>query len=101
MIKDPLQVNSSHAQKELFDRFGSAANQFTTNDVVGAAANILINALRQTHKDRQSAEVGFDELFGRMKTILVNHYDMNGRRRGLFPYDQTIGIPFSDFRHKH
>jgi hypothetical protein len=52
--------------------------------------NLVINALRQTCTTRQQAEQRYDELIARCKGILVDHYDMSGRKRGIFPYDQVI-----------
>lgn len=91
--KDPLNVLVPDRQRELFKRFAESANGFSTEDVIGAAANVLVNALRQAHGSRQSAEKSFDELFGRTKQILVEHYDTIGRKRGIFPFNQTIEVP--------
>jgi hypothetical protein len=36
------------------------------------------------------AEMTFDEVYGRSKQLLKNHYDAEGRKKGIFPYDQVI-----------
>lgn len=92
--KDPLRVATPNNAQELFDRFVREASAgFQRSDVVLAAANLLINALRQEHATQMAAERAFDEIFGKMKTVLVNHYDSLGRKRGIFPYDQHLDIP--------
>jgi len=86
------------AQRELFTLFTRAANGFSTDDAIGAAVNIVINALRQSCTTRQEAEIAFDELFGKSKSTLMNHYDSLGRKRGVFPYNQTIEVAHFDAR---
>jgi hypothetical protein len=73
-----------------------ASSGFAMDDVIGAAANILINAIRQSQPTQAKAEIRFDELFGRSKQALVDHYDSLGRKRGIFPYDQVIEVPKFD-----
>jgi hypothetical protein len=90
--KDPMLVATPDATRELFNRLSSVSAGFSAEQVVGAAANLLINAIRQSQGTRQSAEVRFDEVFGQMKQILVNHYDSTGRKRGIFPYPQVIEL---------
>lgn len=97
--KDPLRQATPNAAQELFQRFAQEASSgFQRDAVIGAAANLLINALRQEHTTRGAAERAFDEIFGKMKTVLVNHYDSLGRKRGIFPYDQTLCVPFVKLR---
>lgn len=95
---DPLPKHGPSAQRELFDRFSRAADGFSAQDTVGAAVNILLNALRQVHPTRVAAELAFDDMFGRSKALLVDHYDSLGRKRGLFPYHQTIEVEHFDAR---
>lgn len=90
--KDPIGSASSDQQRELFSRFSREANGFSQDDVVGAAINVLINAIRQSCATRSEAEVAFDTWFGRAKSTLIDHYDSLGRKRGVFPYDQVINV---------
>jgi hypothetical protein len=69
------------------------ANGFPADAVINAGANLVINALRQGHAKRETAEKAFDEIFGRLKQTLLDQYDMLGRKRGIFPFDQVIQIP--------
>lgn len=98
--KDPLVLATPNRQRELFDRFSRDADGYSAEDVLGAAANLLVNAVRQTQPTRGQAEARFDELFGRTKQVLMDHYDMLGRKRGVFPYDQVVEVPKFDFSKK-
>jgi hypothetical protein len=93
--KDPLLKTGAHGARELMRRFSQVAGDgFTPEQVVDVAVNLIINAIRQSHTTRASAEKTFDEVFGRAKAVLIEqHYDLNGRKRGIFPYDQTIIAP--------
>jgi hypothetical protein len=97
--KDPM-LAAPDPQLELFNRFCREANGFPADLAIGAAANVIVNGLRQSHGSRQEAERRFDELFGRMKSLLVEHYDMLGRKRGVFPYNQVIEMKHFDARRK-
>ncbi len=93
LSKDPIQLSGPSGQLELFNRYSHLANGFSANDVINAAMNIVINALRQSCATKGKAELSFDELFGQAKTLLMNHYDSTGRKKGIFPYDQIINVP--------
>ncbi len=95
---DPLQKTGPDAQRELFSRFTRSADGFSTQDAIGAALNVVVNALRQAHSSSREAGIAFDALFGRTKSLLMDHYDSLGRKRGIFPHDQTIEVPFFDAR---
>lgn len=94
---DPLNQRPD-AERELFTRLSQMARGFEHDVVVGAAANVLLNAIRQNKATRQQAETAFDELFGKLKAILVEHYDEAGRRRSVFPHHQVIEVPIIRFR---
>ena len=79
-------------QRELFNKFSATATGHTAGDVIGAAINLLINAIRQSAPDWQKAEALFDEHLGISKQLLKDHYDSHGRKKGIFPYDQTIAV---------
>jgi hypothetical protein len=114
--KDPLLTTVPDPSLTLFKLMGKIAGgtgtvvdgraaPFPIDAVVGAAANIIVNALRQVNPTKEKAETAIDELFGRTKQILMNHYDQLGRLRGIFPYDQHIHVEAvlidkdKDFRH--
>ncbi len=88
--KDPLMNAHAPAGQTLFKAISSTASGFPAEDVVNAAVNLMINAIRQQCATRADAGRVFDDMFGRSKQILMNHYDSVGRLRGVFPYDQTI-----------
>jgi len=94
MTKDPMLLGTSDRGRELFQKISEAIDGFPSDDVINAAANLVINALRGVHPTRESAERSFDEIFGRTKQLLMDHYDSLGRKRGVFPYNQTIRVPF-------
>lgn len=96
-VKDPLRKYGAETQRILFDRFTKEAHGFSTEDVIGAAANLIVNAIRQAHGTRRAAELSFDDMTARVKGLLVEHYDASGRRRSAFPFPQTIHMPhFND-----
>jgi hypothetical protein len=95
MASDPL-GGLQGQEKILFDLFTGAASGKNLDAVLGAAVNLIINAVRQTYAKRSDAEARFDELFGRAKQILLaNHYDsVTGMRRSVFPHTQVVRMPF-------
>lgn len=102
--KDPLHKAAAapDAARELFGAFSKVAHGFARADAITAAVNVLVNAIRQDHPTRLGAERAFDELFGRTKNILLEqHYDMVGKRRNIFPFHQTMNIPYFDARKKN
>jgi hypothetical protein len=97
--KDPL-IQRPEAERELFKHFSQLANGFPSDAVQGAAANILLNVLRQSCATQRQAEAMFDDLAGKLKSILVSHYDGAGKRRSVFPFHQTIDVPLIHFKKK-
>jgi hypothetical protein len=98
--KDPLNKATPPTALELFKRLRKVVDGFPVEAVYGAAANLIINSIRMKHATREAALKEFDELFGRSKTVLDNHYDASGRKKGIFPYDQMIHVPLTDLRDK-
>jgi len=93
---DPLRAHlAGDTQKELFVRLAAASNDFSTEDVIGAAANLIVNALRQAHSTDRAAMARVDELTARLKGVLSEHYDRatGKRRNGIFPFNQVIKMP--------
>lgn len=87
---DPL-TQSEEAGKVLFDRMNVASRDFPLEAVINAASNVLLNVLRQRNPTRDQAERDFNDMFGKLKAILMEHYNgPNGARRSVFPFHQTI-----------
>jgi len=81
-------------ERALFNVFKQAAAGKNVDAVIGASINLLINVLRQMESNRKEAEARWDMLFGRGKTILLDHYDaVTGRRRSVFPFTQQVKMP--------
>jgi len=96
--KDPLPKAGPDQQKEVFNLMAKAAHGFSSEDVMGAAVNLLVNALRQAHARRMTAEARYDEVTARAKELLMSHYDAMGQRRNIFPFHQHIVVPLIDLR---
>jgi len=95
-LQDPMQKTdfAPPNAKELFDSLSKAADGFSAADVMSAAANLLVNSVRCAHATCAGAERAFDEVVGRSKHLLLEkHYDMVGKRRNIFPFDQVIEVP--------
>lgn len=91
--KDPMLKGGPDAQIELFRAFAQLCEGKPLEMAVDAAANIIINALRQQNPTWQKAEPAFDEIFGKMKSLLADHYDSLGRKRGIFAHPQSVVLP--------
>jgi hypothetical protein len=94
MTDDPL-MNLPEQERLLFEAFTKAATGQNYDAVVGAAINVIVNAIRQEYATRNEAHARYDLLFARGKTLLLEqHYDrVTGKRRSVFPYRQTIHMP--------
>lgn len=89
--KDPLPKLQHEAGKELYKRFGNCATGFQTNDVISAAANMIVNSLRLVYDNRKDAEARMAEIMGRSSQALRDCYDgSTGKRRNIFPHTQHI-----------
>ena len=95
MVTDPLK-NLPGQERRLFQIFTQASVAAPLDAVMGAAINLLINAIRQNYATRADAEAKIDELFGRGKQMLLaNHYDSTtGRRRTVIPHTQIVRMPY-------
>lgn len=69
------------SERALFEAFAQAANGYQRDDVVGAAANLLANALRQSHRTQGAAEEELDALVARIKRDMAFHYGGDGLRK--------------------
>lgn len=87
---DPLHGSAPDDSIDLFRMMGKLAAGRPVEAIFNASSNLLINAIRQNAVDWRRAESLFDEIFGRSKQLLKNHYDIQGRKKGVFPYNQII-----------
>lgn len=101
--KDPLHRSGPEGERELFRRMSDACDGYTLELAVGAAANVLVNAIRQQHAQRRGAQEALEQLVARMRTLLLEqHYDGLGNRRNVFPFHQTIEVPpLSELLRRH
>lgn len=97
--KDPLHQNPD-AEKALFDALAKVCNGFASEQVVGAALNLVVNAIRQANATDKGALNAADAAHAAIRRILVAHYDNVGKRRNIFPFHQKVEVPFFDFRKK-
>lgn len=95
---DPLNAASGPpAAAELMTRMARLCDGFSFDDAAGAAANMLINVLRQQHATAGDAEDAFDQITTRAKEVLLGqHYrpGRDGKRiQGAFAFRQGIVVP--------
>lgn len=90
--KDPLLKTGPDQQRELFMMFAKVSNGYSSEDVIGAAINLLVNGIRQAHATRDKAILSMDEKMAKAKEILATHYDSAGRKNGIFPFHQIIKV---------
>ena len=97
---DPLTRGPGAAQ-ELFTRFSRECSKgFSHDDCIGAAANLIMNAIRQGHPKYKDADEALTGLLERCRGVLAQHYNVNGVRRSIFPFDQVIEVPLIKFPKK-
>jgi hypothetical protein len=99
--KDPLIAATPDSGLELYKRFGNQAHGFPQEAVLNAAVNLIVNVLRQKHPQRDKAEAEYNELMGKTKGVLLNHYDALGRKRGIFAYNQNLHVVVDDLVRKN
>jgi hypothetical protein len=76
-------------ERDLVSAFGRVADGYNRDAVIGAAANVLMNALRQSHARVESCEDELDELAMRIKAALRrDHYLHDGNRN-----DRRLTLP--------
>lgn len=98
-MTDPLK-QTPEPQRELFDAFCKVAHGFSAEQVAGAAVNLVVNALRQSHPTLRGATGSFDQIVERTRAMIASHYDGLGKRRNVFPFHQIIEVPHLDMRRK-
>ena len=97
--KDPL-LKTDKTERALFDLMSKVANGFPTEHVIGAAANMVLNAIRQSNATQRPALDQLDQISAKLRAALGEHYDVLGRRRNIFPFHQVIEMPLVDARSK-
>lgn len=90
--RDPMLKSGPEQERALFEVVSKCASGHDGNVVIGAAMNLLINAVRQNCATRTQAERTFDELVGRSKNLLLEqHYDpVTEKRRNVFSFTQHV-----------
>lgn len=89
-MSDPLRQVPQGA-KELFKNLSQVCSGFSSDDVMLAAVNLLVNCVRQNRAKRDDAAELFDEIAAKARHVLLEqHYDVLGRRRNVYPFHQVI-----------
>ena len=91
--KDPLLDMAAEGQIRLMQKFGKLASGSSQEVVMGAALNIITNALRQTYPNRLQAVSRYEELIARGREILAEQYNAAGKRKEGVPFTQHIHVP--------
>ena len=89
---DPLAKAGPDQQRELFLAIAKVAHGHSSEDVIGAAINMVVNALRQAHATRDKAMIAADEKGAKLKELLSACYTSTGRVQGVFPFNQVIQL---------
>lgn len=77
--------------RRLLEDFAKAADGYSRDAVICAAANLILNALRQSHPHKEGAEDELDCLAQDMKMALGReHYTKDGTRNGLIILGQKV-----------
>lgn len=90
--QDPL-LNAPDQQRACFNALSHvcAAGKYDAASVVGAAMNLLANALRQSHVTRHGAIKRVDQLHAELREMVANNYGLGGNRlQAVYPFDQKI-----------
>ena len=66
---------------------------FSTEDVIGAAVNVLVNGVRQAHGTREKAHEAMREKLAKALTLLDRNYGADGKRLTVLPKAQTVFVP--------
>ena len=88
---DPLWLAGNENDQELFKKMAECCRQRPRESAVQAAYYIIINAIRQDIDNIDKAEWAWNELNGRAKQLLIDHYDATTKRRkNIFPFNQHV-----------
>lgn len=97
---DPL-LKVDDRERELFMQMTKVAASFPIELVIGAALNLVVNAVRQGHAAQRSALDSYDSVASRGREVLAGHYDAVGKRRNVFPFHQRVEVSLFDNRRKN
>lgn len=86
---DPL-TKGAKGPQELFKRFSREANGFPVDAAIGAAGNIILNAIRQEYPKQKDADEAITRLIEKLRQSLSDHYYGTGSRRSIFPFHQDV-----------
>lgn len=91
--KDPLLKLTPKSAQELLRKISSQCDQYSLPTIIDACMSMVIAVVRQNKSTRDEAEKAMQEIYGNTMKALMEHYDSVGRKKGIFPYSQTIVIP--------
>jgi hypothetical protein len=96
--RDPIKAaGAPDSGADLFAQMARACNGHGSDAVESAAANLLINALRQRHATAGEAEDAFDRIVANAKAALLGQHYRPGRfgarLSGVFAFRQDIVMP--------
>lgn len=98
--QDPLH-NTPEEAKNLFRKLSEMCDGHSADAVIGAAMNLVINALRTAHPKRAGASAAFDEVSAKAQNALLDqHYDAMGNRRNIFPFEQVMKVEFFNTKNR-
>jgi hypothetical protein len=97
-MKDPI-VESLEAApniQEVWNTLIRRLENMPMDHVYLLAANLIVHGIRMSVPYRAPAEKIIDDLFGRVKSATLAHYDATtGKKRAVdFPYTQMAQAPF-------
>jgi hypothetical protein len=89
--KDPLRGTEG---AQLMRKIGLQCKGHGYDEVISAAFNLVINAIRQKNDSRMGADAEYREKAGKAGQLLLDHYDaVTGRRKSVFPFTQYVEMP--------
>jgi hypothetical protein len=94
--QDPL-LDAPKTERDLWMEVGKVTSGYPAEIVMSIGINIVIDTIRQLRPTQKTALDAFDEVMGRVRSRLAEHYGNNGVRKNIFPFDQIIKGEFVDF----
>jgi hypothetical protein len=91
---DPLLKTGPERQRYLFETWSKVADGFSAQDVIGAAVNVLANAIRQScvsYHGTYGAQALGERIKADISRLITEHYDViTGKRRNTFAHTQHV-----------